>query len=151
MDDNVGDSGQYGGLLRPLSCSCGKWTIPSGANRLQSIDDLTWHRRPPGQCEHPDDPDSPNPADKALWETVRKVDQECHSPDTLDPMEPRLGLATNEQLLQELITRLEGILLTDQSPGVSAQRIKHVGWALRLAVMLGEMDAVTKEYRTVER
>jgi hypothetical protein len=63
--------------------------------------------------------------------------------------EPHLGLATTEQLFRELIARFEGVLLIDQSSGVSITRMKHIAWALQLSEMLGGIDKLTREYRTV--
>ena len=52
--------------------------------------------------------------------------------------EPLLGLASTEELLREVITRL-----ADHSMGTA--------WALAMAEMLGAMTAAQREYRTVDR
>jgi hypothetical protein len=54
--------------------------------------------------------------------------------------EPRLGLATTEQLLREVIARL---FVVPGAPG-------DVWDALILAEMIGRMTANTREYRTVD-
>jgi hypothetical protein len=60
--------------------------------------------------------------------------------------EAQLGLASTEQMLRELICRFK-ITATCQ-PSVSS--LMEVEWALTLAEMLGQMDAPTREYRTVD-
>ncbi len=58
---------------------------------------------------------------------------------------PRLGLATNEELVRELICRFRlncfGRITTDH---------RDIERALTLAEMLGGMDRPSREYRTVD-
>lgn len=55
---------------------------------------------------------------------------------------PNLGCATTEELMRELIARF--------STGAVALAAPHVEQAVALAEMLGGLDSMTKEYRTVD-
>lgn len=62
--------------------------------------------------------------------------------------DPRLGLATTEEMLRELICRFK---MTQYEPHGSNETVhRAVDRALVLAEMLGGMDAPTREYRTVD-
>jgi len=59
--------------------------------------------------------------------------------------EPLLGLATNEQMIRELICRFK--IDASQTNGWALPSIER---ALTLAEMLGGMVATEREYRTVD-
>jgi hypothetical protein len=62
--------------------------------------------------------------------------------------DPRLGLATNEQLFRELICRFK---MEQHVPHASTETVhRSVDRALLLAEMLGGLDAPMREYRTVD-
>jgi hypothetical protein len=61
--------------------------------------------------------------------------------------EAHLGLASNEELLRELITRFRMEQYTDS---ISVSAYAAVDRALALSEMLGSMGAPEREYRTVD-
>ena len=63
------------------------------------------------------------------------------------PLEARLGMATSEDLMRELITRFKMEMYVDSS---SVSTFGSVERALVLAEMLGGMSAPEREYRTVD-
>jgi hypothetical protein len=60
---------------------------------------------------------------------------------------PRLGLATNEEMLRELICRFK---MTTYVPRSTETHHLAIERALVLAEMLGGMGATEREYRTVD-
>jgi hypothetical protein len=60
-------------------------------------------------------------------------------------LDPRLGVASTEDLLRELICRFKMDLFV---PGSTETHSASVERAIVLAEMLGGMDAPTREYRT---
>ena len=63
--------------------------------------------------------------------------------------EPRLGLASNEELLRELIVRFKMTQHQAQNSGSRPSVAAAIDRALVLAEMLGGMGAPEREYRTV--
>lgn len=62
---------------------------------------------------------------------------------------PLLGLATNEELLRELICRFKMTQYENRASGVRTDVVLAVDRALVLAEMLGGMGAPEREYRPV--
>jgi hypothetical protein len=60
-------------------------------------------------------------------------------------LEARLGCATNEDMLRELICRFK----MEAMPG-NISSLMNIERALTLAEMLGSMGALEREYRTVD-
>jgi hypothetical protein len=68
--------------------------------------------------------------------------------EKLGKSEALLGLATNEDMLRELICRFK---MTQYSPhGTNTAVHRAVDRALVLSEMLGGMDAPEREYRTID-
>lgn len=63
--------------------------------------------------------------------------------------EPRLGLATTEELFRELICRFKMTQYDNRASGLRTDVVAAVDRALALAEMLGAMDKPSREYRTV--
>jgi hypothetical protein len=61
------------------------------------------------------------------------------------PEGANLGLGSNEELIRELITRF-----SLQASQTSVDSYINIVRATKLAEMLGSMDSMTKEYRTVD-
>ena len=62
-----------------------------------------------------------------------------------EDLKPNLGCATTEELFEELIARF-----TVYYPHNAINSILMTGRAIDLAKMLGGLDAVQKEYRTID-
>jgi hypothetical protein len=86
---------------------------------------------------------------EAWMGTMHRTDGPCYvienipEPDTRED-HANLGLATTEELLREVITRLEMSWTSTNLEGVA-----NIRRALQLSEILGSMGAETREYRTV--
>lgn len=82
--------------------------------------------------------------------TAARLDEMAEYDDRQDDVKvdagPRLGLATTEEMLRELICRFRHVATNGHGDVYAGQSVDR---AVQLAEMLGGLDAPTREYRTV--